>query len=499
MSSSISMPSPPTHVIRQPDEGSLPGGAQGIGNLVINVASAADSITPWGTNPRERDAQLRLFWPTEYTFASALFTTVSQYVSFSWSLVGPHRTVKLAQEVLSSVQFGQGWEGLMEPFLIDYFTQDNGAFLEIVRTDDSPTAPVVSLNHIDSRRCERTGRYEEPVRYTDFNGTIHRLKWYNVVALSEFPSPIEEAYGVGYCALTRVLRAAQIMRDIGVVKQEKAGGRFTRQVHLVGGIQTRIIEDAMAQKQNAADAQGYLRYIQPLIVASLDPTSRISKETIDLASIPEEYDEQKSLQTYITILAMAFGGDYQSYAPLPGGGLGTATQAKVLNMKSRGKGPGLFMKRLERLFNFQGLLPRTVTFRFGEQDIAAQMETTELRRARALEREIRIRSGEITTEVARQMAVDLGDLDERYLLMMREENATEEVWGDDTVPVKEPTLDDVKPGQAGPQEPPDQAQGGQRGVPVQKPNTNDKRPRPVTSNQGRTPGGTPENAGGRRP
>ena len=497
VSSSISLPNPASHVIEQPPQGSIPGAGMGVGNLIINVASAADTIVPWGPSPKQRDNQLRGFWPTEPIFASALFTTVAQYTAFPWALIGPHRTVRLAQDMLSGVEFGQGWESLMEPFLIDYFTQDNGAFIEVVRTDDSPTAPVISLNHLDANKCERTGRYQTPVIYTDRNGSRHTLKWYNVIAMSEFPSPIEEAFGVGYSALTRVLRSAQIMRDVGIVNHEKASGRFTRQVHLVGGVQTRIIEDAMAQKQAAADAQGFLRYIQPLIVASLDPTSRISKETIDLASIPEEYDEQKSLQTYITILAMAFGGDYQSYAPLPGGGLGTATQAKVLNMKSRGKGPGLFMKHLERIFNFQGILPRTVTFKFGEQDVAAQMEQTELRRSRALEREIRIRSGEITTEVARQLAVDAGDLDERYLMMMQEDNATDEVVGDDTFPTSSEHPTDVEVGMPGPKEPPKASQGGQVGAVPRPPNSNANQPRSVETSQGRTPGGTPE--GGARP
>lgn len=491
MSSSISLPNPSSNVIEQPPAGVTPAGLSGVGNLIINVASAADTITPWGIRPKERDMQLRLFWPTEYVFASALFTTVAQYTSFGWSLLGPHRMVRITQEMLSGVQFGQGWEALMEPFLTDYFTQDNGAFLEVVRTEDNPRAPVVSLNHLDSNRCERTGRYQEPVIYTDREGERHTLKWHNVIAMSEFPSPIEEAYGVGYSALTRVLRAAQIMRDTGIIKAEKASGRFTRQVHLVGGVQTRIIEDAMLQKQNAADAQGYLRYIQPLIVASLDPTSRISKETIDLASIPEEYDEQKSLQTYITILAMAFGGDYQSYAPLPGGGIGSSVQSKILNMKSRGKGPGLFMKRMERTFNFYGILPRTVTFKYGEQDVAAQMEQTELRRARALEREIRVRSGEITTEVARQIAVDCGDLDERYLMMMQEENATDEIVSDDTVPA-ELHPENVTPGEPGPKEPPSRSQGGQPGSGPAPANEVDRRPRPVENSQGRTPGAPPE-------
>ena len=311
VSSSISLPNPASRILEPPPEGNVPGGGFGVGNLVISVASAADTIVPWGTSPKERDNQLRAFWPTEPIFSGGLFTTVSQYASFSWSLLGPHRTVRLAQEMLSSAQMGQGWEMLMEPFLIDYFTQDNGAFLEIVRTDDSPTAPVISLNHLDSNRCERTGRYQTPVIYTDREGARHTLKWYNVVAMSEFPSPIEAAYGVGYCALTRVLRAAQVMRDIGIVKQEKAGGRFTRQVHLVGGVQTRIIEDAMAQKQAAADSQGY----------SLHSTSDRGEPRSDFSGLvrdnrpcidPGRVTRGKSLQTYITIMAMAFGGDYQS-------------------------------------------------------------------------------------------------------------------------------------------------------------------------------------------
>jgi hypothetical protein len=488
--SNVRLPDPSTHVIEQPAAGITPG--LGVGSLIISVASAADAITPWGTNVKLRDNQLRQFWPTEPVFASGLFTTIAQYVAFGWLLKGPPRSVRISQEVLSNCQFGGGWEALTEPFLIDYFTQDNGAFMEIVRTDDEPRAPVVSLNHLDSRLCERTGRHDEPVIYTDSKGTRHYLKWYNVLALSEFPSPIEEAYGVGYCALTRLLRSVQTMRDIGILKQEKAGGRFTRQVHLVSGVQTKIIEDAVAQKQNAADAAGFLRYIQPLIVASLDPTSRVSKETIDLASIPEDYDEVKSMQTYITVMAMAFGGDYQSYAPLPGGGLGSSSQSKVLNMKSRGKGPGLFMKKIERLFNFHGVLPKTVTFSFGEQDSAEQIEQTELRRARALEREIRVRSGEITTEVARQIAVDCGDLDERYLIMMREENATHEHVVDDTTPFEEPTETDVQPGMPGPKEPPKAAVGGQTGAVPRPPNSNGQQPRSPATSQGQNPGGPRE-------
>lgn len=482
----LAPPRPATHIIEE-DRTNLtsPGG---IGNLIISVASAADTIVPWSPNPLVRDKQLRYFWPTEPHFASALFTMVAQYTAFGVSLSGPPRMTKIAQSMLNNLQFGGGWEALILPLLVDYFCQDNGCFIEVVRADNSdPSSPVVSLNHLDSNRCWRTGVHETPVVYEDIKSNRHKLQWWQVIALCEMPAPIETAHGAGYSCLTRVLRSTQIMRDIGIVKHEKASGRFTRQVHLVSGVQTRIIEDAISQKQAAADDAGLLRYIQPIILASLDPTSRVSKETIDLASVPEEYDEEKSLQAYLTVLSMAFANDYSNFAPLPGAGLGTASQSKTMTMRSRGKGPGLFMKRIERIMNFHGLLPSTVTFKFGEQDAAEQMERTEVAKSRAEVREIRIRSGEITTEVARQLAVDDGDLDPRYLEMMREENATDELRQALETPL--PADTDIKPGMAGPKEAP-KAAPAEAAVP-RPPNSNAKIPRNPATSQHRTPGGTP--------
>lgn len=480
----ITIPNPATRIIEEPPEGSLPM-AGGVSNLVISVATAADTITPWGMNPTQRDTDLRAFWPTETYFASALFSTIAQYVAFSWSLDGPPRSVGIAQTVLNNANFGEGWEGVMTPFLVDYFTQDNGAFLELVRTDDDPGSPVVTFNHLDAHRCQRTGRREEPVIYVDDNGRRHKLKWYQVMMLTEMPSPITEARGIQYSALTRILRFAQTMRDIAIVKQEKAGGRFTRQVHLVSGVQTRQIETAMQQKQAASETAGFFKYVQPLIMGSLDPTARVSLETINLASVPDDWDEEKSTRAYILALSIAFGIDYQSIAPLPGGGLGSASESKVLNMKSRGKGPGLFMRKIERLFNFHGVLPRTVSFKFGEQDAAEQMERTEVRKGRALLREIMIRSGEITTEVARQMALDEGDIDEHYIQMMREANATDTITVESTEKIDPVPAGHVEPGMPGPKAPPG-------GAPARPPNSNAERPRSPATNQRRNPGGTPE-------
>lgn len=393
-------------------------------DLVIRLSTVADDITPWSAHPKVRDGELRRFWPTEPLLASAIYSTAARYAAFGWTLTGPPRTVGVVQRLLHGVEFGRGWIPFISKVIIDLFTQDNGAFIEVVRADNTETSPVLSLNHLDANRCVRTGRRKVPVIYFDNQGNGHELKWFQVIDLVEMPSPIEEARGIQYCAVTRLLRAAQIMRDISIYKREKISGRFTRAIHLVSGVQRQTIINEMTRAREGADNQGLIRYMEPVIIGSLDPTANVSVATIELASLPDGFDAESELRWYVNQLALAFGTDYQDFAPLPGGNLGTAQQSQTLHLKSRGKGPKLFMSLLEHIFNFHGILPNTVTFTFGDQDIAEDMEHVELRKMRAQERDVRIKNGEITPQVARQIAVDDGDLDVKYLEMLNESDVT---------------------------------------------------------------------------
>jgi hypothetical protein len=409
----------PDTVIAEPKYDSPPAA-----DLVITLATIADDIYAWGKYPAYRDKQLREFWPTENMLAGAIYSTVSRYASFNWLLTGPPHSKAIVQKVLQSSEFGAGLSQLFVKVLIDLFTQDNGAFIEVVRTSDNPTAPVVTLNHLDSGQCIRTGRRDEPVKYIDADGKIHRLKWYQVIPLAEFPSPIEKMRGMQVCAVSRILRAAQILRDVSIYEREKISGRFNRAVHLVGGIQRKTIEDAMTRQSEEANNIGTIRYLQPLIISGIDPTASVSHEIIELASLPDHFNKDELLKWYINQLALAFGTDYQDYAPLPAGNVGTSTQSETLDRKARGKGPRLFMTLIENAFNFRGIMPSTVKFSFGEQDYIEDINQAKLRLLRAQERQVRISSGEITTQVARQLAVDFGDLPVQYVELMGEEDFT---------------------------------------------------------------------------
>jgi hypothetical protein len=146
------------------------------------------------------------------------------------------------------------------------------------------------------------------------------------------------------------------------------------------------IENKMRLDQAREMSQGTMAYTPPTIIAQPDPTARVSVEHISLASLPDNWDAQVWFNQYIAKLALGTGSDYQDLAPLPGGNLGTSAQSQILHLKSRGKGPALFMKSLEHKFNFHGVLTQDAKFEYEPHDMESSKMEAELRgmQARAI-------------------------------------------------------------------------------------------------------------------
>lgn len=284
--------------------------------------------------------------------------------------------------------------------------------------------------------CVRTGNPQYPVIYTDANGGLHKLPWWRIITLEESPHPQEEQRNRQICFVSRVLEGARVIADIATYKEEKVSGRFAKAIHLVGGVAKHEIDNAQRAADIDADNAGLTRYIQPILLAALDPTARVSHEKIELASLPDHFDEDTTMKWYITLLALASGGDFQDLAPLPGGNLGTASQSDTLHRKSRVKGIQLWMKLIEHKLHHYNIIPSSVTFSYAQEDSAAEAEKEELSHRRAQKRKLMIDSGEINESVARRMAVDEGDLKPEYLMVLEEEpmeNVTTTVRDDETV------------------------------------------------------------------
>ncbi|MCZ2419764.1 MAG: hypothetical protein LC123_07985, partial [Burkholderiales bacterium] len=390
------------------------------GNFVFtwNIASAADAITPWGRNVRVRDRQLRDFWPTETYLAGAVSNVGFRNATFDWELRGPDKVVAAATDMLNAAMAGDqfGWAPYMLKWSADLYTQDNGAFTELIRDPGMDAnsqfkeerAPVLGINHLDSNQCIRTGNPEIPVLYTDLKGQQHKMKWYQIISYSDYPSPIENMHGVGYCSVTRALRVAQIMRSVLLFKDEKISGRHYKQIHFVSGVSRQDIKDEMTRGQEEANNSGLLRFIMPAILASLDPEKPVSTASIDLASLPDGFDFDQEMRWYISGLALAFGVDYQEFAPLPGGNIGSSAQSMILHRKQSGKGPGVVMRTISESFKNYGVLPRGVDMRFNDKDEQEELEKQEVRTKAIEEAAIAINSGLLSPEKAAQSLVRRG-------------------------------------------------------------------------------------------
>jgi len=264
--------------------------------------------------------------------------------------------------------------------------------------------------------CRRTGNPEYPVVYTprNYRTKARKLEWWRVLAMADMPSPREQHKGVGYCAISRVLRAAQLLRDVGIYKREKLSGKRVPALLFVQGARRGAVKQAITEALEEQRSEGASLYTGPVILASPDPGLPLDAKLIELAGLPDGYNEDVTLKWYIATLALGFGTDYTEFAPLPGGGLGSGSQTAEMAARARGKGPGVLLQQLEFGINWF-VLPSSVTFQFASTDPTAEQQRIELAHARARERALRIQSGEITPEQGLILAVQAGDAPDAFL------------------------------------------------------------------------------------
>lgn len=390
-----------------------------VSGLTINIAGAADYITSWGTNVKRRDQQLREFWPTESYLAGALASVSFRNATSDWRIEGESDKVcQAVTDMLMRAVAGDmiGWVPFVQKFSQDLYAQDNGAFIELIRDPGMDAAskfkgsmaPVIGVAHIDSGACQRTGNAEYPVLYSDLNGNLHKLHWYEVIPFSDFPSPIQRMNGVGVCAVSRALRLSQIIRSIAIFKDEEVSGRNVKRIQIVGGVSNSAIDDAVKRTVERADNRGNMRYIEHVILASIDPEKPVSNVSVDLASLPEGFDYDVEMQWFIAGLALDFGVDYQEFAPLTGGGLGSAAQSNMLNRKSSGKGPRVFMDSFVNAFTNYGVVPRGYKQVYDDKNREEEMEAQEVRTVAAEEAAIIVNSKIFSPEAMAQSLIRRG-------------------------------------------------------------------------------------------
>jgi hypothetical protein len=314
------------------------------------------------------------------------------------------RADKLTNDLVASVQFGDGWNSFLSKCLEDYLTQDNGFFAEIIGAGD-PNGPLVgrpiSVAHLDSSRCQRTGNAEYPVLYRSYTGKLHQLHFTRVMFDAQLSSPIEDMNGVGFSAVSRCINVSQVLVDILTYEQEKLGSRPHRAILIPqGGLDPSDVASAFQLAESSMDAQGLSRYSKVVMAGSASmPEADIKK--VELSSLPDGFDEQTSITLGMATIALAFGVDARELFPAMSSGA-TRADAQISHLKQRGKGPGQILQVLEQLFDYK-YLPQDMKLVFDFQDDAQDRQEAEISKIRAERRVQDISSGAIDVRTTREL------------------------------------------------------------------------------------------------
>ena len=382
--------------------------------LIFYLAQLGDEI-PLRPGLR-RDKALDKFWKTESILAGAIYSMCAKVAALDFRLSGKAKAVARYANLFQAADFGTGWVTFIQKVVQDILTQDNGAFIELLRPKGaSPHSPVRGIAHLDAQRIQRTGNPITPYLYhSKKDSKWHRLKWYQVLAVTDQPNPREDAKGRGYCAVSRVLEFAKLMRAIQTYQSQKLSGQRIPAILFVQGLRRNAVAAAVEKAQEEAKSTGRSLYISPIIISSHDSQRPLRVQLIELAGLPDGFSYDELMKWYIGVLALGMGTDYIEFFPMPGGGLGSAQQTTEMSSRSRGKGPGIILQQFEFGFNWY-VLPQTVKFQFASTDPTAERERVELGVWRARRRGEMVKSGEITGEQALRIAVQEGDAPETFL------------------------------------------------------------------------------------
>lgn len=357
-------------------------------------------LDAWGS--RSREIQLRNIYRHDYNWmVQGAFAGIMKVIaSTPWEISGPddlssaqskyyqhaHKQagfgeteserpdVDYWQAVLRGADFGRGWGSFIMKG-VDYLRQDAGWYWEIIAPGNPmkpPTGPATGLAYLDSLRCLPTGDPEFPVIYVDKNGMLHQLHQTRVVQLMDMPDGDERRPGYGYSALSRAVsisyREILMGRYIEALLDDQPAPGIISATGLTK--EKRDLALRLYQEDQRRDERP--PWGKQLWLYGLDRDAKVEIDLFSFQQAPEKFDFKTYTELDVDALALAIGVDRQDLWQLTGGGIGTGTQSKVLDQKSRGKTIGMLRTSIERAIN--DILPDEYEFTFKYRDSQEDQE-----------------------------------------------------------------------------------------------------------------------------
>lgn len=376
---------------------------------------ANDDIPAWGTPGRA--AKLREFARTEPILSGALSSMVSKACSLDWQVIGGRNRVQRYQELLAEAEDGKGWQDVLSRWVQDYLNTDLGGFLELARA--TRNGPVAGIYHLDAECMGLTGNATAPVVYSPKIGGNKptakndiRFAPQDFAHIVDMPSTDESKLGLGFCAVSRSVKAAKVLLALYNYDEEKLRDMPMPGLVTVTGLTMDEIAEAFKlynahrQSRDQAVFKGLL-----WLASQVSPLNPINANLVSFAGLPENFDREQTYSLYIYTLALVFGVDAREFWPATQSGA-TKGEAEVQAQKAKGKGFGQMLTAIERAINWK-ILPESIEFAFDrrndDDDLAREIWRGQvIKNIRSLwEPAAGAALGLIDTEEARRMLVEL--------------------------------------------------------------------------------------------
>jgi len=292
------------------------------------------------------------------------------------------------------------------------------------KKDGPIRGPALGLAHLDSTRCRRKKDSEYPIAYIDEDGYQYKLHRTRVAYASDMPSSAVEMRGVGFSAISRCINVGQNLVDMSIFRQEKLGSRPFRGIMFTPGIPTDVVQSTMEMASEMMDNQGLRRFARIPILGGGDTSARF--ELVGLSSLPDGFDEETSTRLGMFAIALAFGVPIRWIWPAATSGA-TKADAMYQHIAGLGGGIGRVLKTLTYLLGGDPrgsrhtvgkFLPPHLRLVFDFQDDEQDRMKSEIaeRRMGTLEKGIGV--GLYTLRVAREKALEAGDISQAQFNQM---------------------------------------------------------------------------------
>jgi len=140
----------------------------------------------------------------------------------------------------------------------------------------------------------------------------------------------------GLCAVSRVVKAASIIRAFQQYKDEKLSTRPVPGLAVAKGLTQQQLRTALEKAdEEEINRHGRLMYRNIPIVAAMTADIEVGLEMVEFRSVPDAFDAIDEVTLFVYILALAFGVDAREFWPATTTG---ATKADALVQAHRRRG-----------------------------------------------------------------------------------------------------------------------------------------------------------------